>query len=434
MLKKIAVDISPLRNYPDFRRLWSSGLISYFGSMITYVALPFQIKELTNSYIAVGLMGAVELIPLIVFGLYGGVLADRVDRRKMILITEFALMVMTFSLFINSQMAKPSLIWIYIVAGSFAALDGLQRPSADAILPRLVGHDDLPSASALMSLRWQTGVITGPALAGILLATTGIGTAYLVDVVTFAISLLFLLRVKSVKPLTKESAVQTSAMSSMVEGIKYATSRKDLLGTYLVDLAAMFFAMPNALFPFWADQLNATWALGLFYAAGTIGSVLVTLTSGWIKNYHHHGRAVFVAALGWGAAITLAGFSHSLFFILFFLALAGASDMVSALFRGAIWNQSIPDELRGRLAGIELLSYSVGPLGGQMRAGTFAAVTNLRTSVISGGLLCIGFVSIAAASLPKFRKYDAQTNEFAVEQRKIRAENAKSAKNSDSDQ
>ena len=434
MLKKIAVDISPLRNYPDFRRLWSSGLISYFGSMITYVALPFQIKELTNSYIAVGLMGAVELIPLIVFGLYGGVLADRVDRRKMILITEFALMVMTFSLFINSQMAKPSLIWIYIVAGSFAALDGLQRPSADAILPRLVGHDDLPSASALMSLRWQTGVITGPALAGILLATTGIGTAYLVDVVTFAISLLFLLRVKSVKPLTKESAVQASAMSSMIEGIKYATSRKDLLGTYLVDLAAMFFAMPNALFPFWADQLNATWALGLFYAAGTIGSVLVTLTSGWIKNYHHHGRAVFVAALGWGAAITLAGFSHSLFFILFFLALAGASDLVSALFRGAIWNQSIPDELRGRLAGIELLSYSVGPLGGQMRAGTFAAVTNLRTSVISGGLLCIGFVSIAAASLPKFRKYDAQTNEFAVEQRKIRAENAKSAKNSDSDQ
>ena len=431
MLKKIAVDISPLRKYPDFRRLWTSGLISYFGSMITYVALPFQIKELTNSYIAVGLMGAVELIPLIIFGLYGGVLADRVDRRKMILFTEFALMVMTFSLFINSQLAEPSLIWIYIVAGSFAALDGLQRPSADAILPRLVGHADLPSASALMSLRWQTGVITGPALAGILLATAGTGTAYLVDVITFAISIIFILRVKSVKPTEKESA---PTMKAMAEGIRYATSRKDLLGTYLVDLAAMFFAMPNALFPFWADQLNATWALGLFYAAGTIGSVFVTLTSGWIKNYHHHGRAVFLAALGWGAAITLAGTTNSLFLILLFLALAGASDMVSALFRGAIWNQSIPDELRGRLAGIELLSYSVGPLGGQMRAGTFAAVTNLRTSVISGGLLCIGFVSIAAAALPKFRKYDARTNEFAVEQRKIRAEDAKKVQNGDSDQ
>jgi len=396
--------------------------------MITYVALPFQIKELTNSYIAVGLMGAVELIPLIVFGLYGGVLADKIDRRKMILYTEIALGLMTFSLFVNSQMAEPSLIWIYLVAGVFAALDGLQRPSADAILPRLVSHQDLPAASALMSLRWQTGVITGPAIAGILLATSGTGTAYLVDVATFVISVVFVLRVKSVKQLEKNLA---PTFKAMVEGIKYATSRKDLLGTYLVDLSAMFFAMPTALYPFWADQLNATWALGLFYAAGTVGSVIVTLTSGWIKNYHFHGRAVFLGALGWGIAITLAGISNSLFLILFFLALAGAADMVSALFRSAIWNQSIPDELRGRLAGIELLSYSVGPLGGQMRAGSFAAMTNLKTSVISGGLLCIGFVSIATAALPKFRKYDVRTNEFAVEQRKIRSEIPKLAKNPD---
>jgi MFS family permease len=431
MLKKISMDISPLRKYPDFRRLWSAGLISYFGSMITYVAIPFQIKELTNSYIAVGLVGAIELVPLIVFGLYGGVLADRVDRRKMILFTEIALALMTLSLFINSQQSNPSLVWIYIVAGCFAALDGLQRPSADAILPRLVGHEDLPSASALMSLRWQFGVITGPALAGILLATSGTGPAYLVDVCTFVLSIVIILRVKSVKPTASNPA---PTFSAMVEGIKYATSRKDLLGTYLVDLAAMFFAMPNALFPFWADEIDATWALGFFYAAGTIGSVIVTLTSGWIKNYHFHGRAVYLAALGWGVAITLAGTTDSLFLIFIFLALAGASDMVSALFRGAIWNQSIPDELRGRLAGIELLSYSVGPLGGQMRAGTFAAVTNLRTSVISGGLLCIGFVSIAAAAMPKFRKYDARTNEFAVEQRRIRAEDAKLPKNPDPNQ
>jgi MFS family permease len=335
---------------------------------------------------------------------------------------------MTFSLFVNSQMAEPSLIWIYLVAGVFAALDGLQRPSADAILPRLVSHQDLPAASALMSLRWQTGVITGPAIAGILLATSGAGTAYLVDVATFVISILFVLRVKSVKQFEKNLA---PTFKAMVEGIKYATSRKDLLGTYLVDLSAMFFAMPTALYPFWADQLNATWALGLFYAAGTIGSVIVTLTSGWIKNYHFHGRAVFLGALGWGVAITLAGISNSLFLILFFLALAGAADMVSALFRSAIWNQSIPDELRGRLAGIELLSYSVGPLGGQMRAGSFAAMTNLKTSVISGGLLCIGFVSIATAALPKFRKYDVRTNEFAVEQRKIRSEIPKLAENPD---
>jgi len=431
MLKKIAVDISPLRKFRDFRLFWGAGLISYFGSMITYVALPFQIKELTNSYIAVGLMGAVELLPLIIFGLYGGVLADKVDRKKMIWTTELFCLFATLSLFINSRLHHPHLIWLYLVGATFAALDGLQRPSADAILPRLVAHSDLPSASALMSLRWQTGVITGPALAGILLATFGIGSAYLVDVATYVVSLILIARVRAVKP-TKANEVPT--MQSMFEGIRYATSRKDLLGTYLVDLAAMFFAMPNALFPFWADQIHARWALGLFYAAGTIGSILVTLTSGWIKNYPHHGRAVMVAAIGWGAAITMAGVSKSLFFIILFLGLAGASDMVSALFRGAIWNQSIPDEFRGRLAGIELLSYSVGPLGGQMRAGSVAAWTNLRTSVISGGLLCIGIVGLAASALPNFRKYDVRTNKFAVQQLEIRKIQEKNEKNSKTDQ
>ena len=431
MLKRFAVDLTPLRKYPDFRLLWSSGLISYLGSMVTYVALPFQIKLLTNSYVAVGAIGAVELIPLIIFGLYGGVLADRVDRKKMIIITEFSCMLMVGTLFLNSQLEKPHLIWIYIVAGSFAALDGLQRPSADAILPRLVGHQDLPAASALMSLRWQLGVIVGPSIAGVLLATTGVGSAYLVDILSFVLSLIFLARVRSVKPVKSKEA---PTLTSLFEGIKYAGSRKDLMGTYIVDLCAMFFAMPNALFPFWADQMHARWALGLFYAAGTIGSVLVTLTSGWVKNYPHHGRAVMVAAIGWGAAITLAGFSKSIFFVIFFLALAGASDMISALFRGVIWNQSIPDELRGRLAGIELLSYSVGPLGGQMRAGGMAAWTNLRTSVISGGLLCIGFVSLAGSLLPDFRKYDGRTNKFAVEQRKIRQSDANSPENSPTEQ
>ena len=251
------------------------------------------------------------------------------------------------------------------------------------------------------------------------------------DILSFVLSLIFLARVRSVKPAKTNEA---PTLTSLFEGIKYAGSRKDLMGTYIVDLCAMFFAMPNALFPFWADQMHARWALGLFYAAGTIGSVLVTLTSGWVKNYPHHGRAVMVAAIGWGAAITLAGISKSIFFVIFFLAAAGASDMISALFRGVIWNQSIPDELRGRLAGIELLSYSVGPLGGQMRAGGMAAWTNLRTSVISGGLLCIGFVSLAGSLLPDFRKYDGRTNKFAVEQRKIRESDANSPENSQSDQ
>ena len=413
----LAIDFSPLKRYPDFRRLWLSGLISYFGSMFTYVALPFQVKELTGSYLAVGLIGLVEIIPLVIFGLYGGVLADHMDRKRMIWVTEAAALFLSAILLINSLLPSPKLAVIYIVAVLFAAVDGLQRPSADAILPRLVEHKDLPAASALMSLRWQIGMVAGPALAGVLISIAGVSAGFILDILTYFLALFILLRVKNVPPM-KES--EKPSFSSLVAGVKYATSRKDLMGTYLVDLAAMFFAMPTALFPFWAEQVGAPWALGLFYAAGTIGSILVTLTSGWVKSYTKHGRAIFLAALGWGVAITLAGVTNNLFIILLFLILAGASDMVSALFRSTLWNQSIPDEFRGRLAGVELISYSVGPLGGQTRAGFTAERTSLRTSVVSGGLLCIGFVTLFTAILPEFRKYDSETNKFAVLEAKKR--------------
>jgi MFS family permease len=385
--------------------------------MFTYVALPFQVKELTGSYLAVGLIGLVEIIPLVVFGLYGGVLADHMDRKRMIWMTEFAALFLSTILLINSLLPSPKLAVIYIVAALFSAVDGLQRPSADAILPRLVEHKDLPAASALMSLRWQIGMVAGPALAGVLISIAGVSAGFILDILTYFLALFILLKVKKVPPM-KES--EKPSFSSLVAGVKYATSRKDLMGTYLVDLAAMFFAMPTALFPFWAEQVGAPWALGLFYAAGTIGSILVTLTSGWVKSYTKHGRAIFLAALGWGVAITLAGVANNLFLILLFLILAGASDMVSALFRSTLWNQSIPDEFRGRLAGVELISYSVGPLGGQTRAGFTAERTSLRTSVVSGGLLCIGFVTLFTALLPEFRKYDSETNKFAVLEAKKR--------------
>jgi len=413
----LAIDFSPLKRCPDFRRLWLSGLISYFGSMFTYVALPFQVKELTGSYLAVGLIGLVEIIPLVIFGLYGGVLADHMDRKKMIWATEFAALFLSTILLINSLLPSPKLAVIYIVAALFSAVDGLQRPSADAILPRLVEHKDLPAASALMSLRWQMGMIAGPALAGVLISIAGVSAGFILDILTYFLALFILVRVKSVPPI---EISENPSFSSLVAGVKYATSRKDLMGTYLVDLSAMFFAMPTALFPFWAEQVGAPWALGLFYAAGTIGSILVTVTSGWVKNYTKHGRAIFLAALGWGVAITFAGLVNNLALILIFLVLAGASDMVSALFRSVLWNQSIPDEFRGRLAGVELISYSVGPLGGQTRAGFTAERTSLRTSVVSGGLLCIGFVLFFTALLPDFRKYDSESNKFAVSEAKKR--------------
>ena len=385
--------------------------------MITFVALPFQIKELTNSYWAVGLIGAVEIIPLIIFGLYGGVLADYVDRKKMIWLTEFGTLIATVILFLNSLRDEPSVILLFIVAAIFAALSGLKRPSQDAILPRLVNHEDLPSASALMSLRWQFGGIVGPSAGGFIIASHGAGTGYLIDCLTFIVSLALLWQVRSVPPLSKSTP---PSVASLMEGIGYAFRRKDLLGTYVVDLAAMFLAMPMALFPFWADALGAPYALGFFYSSITIGAAVVTLASGWMRNYPHHGRAVVFGALGWGVAITIAGTSNSLPVVITCLVIAGAFDQISALFRGFIWNQSIPDELRGRLAGIEMLSYLLGPLGGQARAGGMAAMTSLRTSIVGGGLLCIGFVAAIAATMPKFCNYDVRTNEFAVQQAKIR--------------
>ncbi len=413
-MARFTVDFSPLRTNKNLRFIFISGVVTRFGSALTLVALPFQIKELTNSYIAVGAMGAVEIVPLIVFALWGGVLADSIDRKKIVWKCEAGALLFSAALLGNSLLRHPSLLLLYFVAAGFSAVDGLSGPSFSAMLPRLVDHKDLPSAMALMSLRWQFSAIIGPALAGVIIATSGVKAAYSIDILTYVISVIFILRVAAVPPLQQ---ITTKSIKAMFGGLQYAASRKDLMGTYIVDLIAMFFAMPNALFPFWADQIHSRWALGLFYSAGVLGSILVTATSGWMKHFTRYGMAITFAAIGWGLCIALAGTTNSLWVVLLFLGLAGASDQVSSLCRQNLWNQTIDDEYRGRLAGLELLSYSVGPLGGQLRAGTTAAITSLRTSVISGGLLCIALVSFASAKLPEFRNFDLKTNPYAVEQR-----------------
>lgn len=389
--------------------------------MITYVAVPFQIKQLTHSYVAVAVSGLIEIVPLVIFGLYGGVLADSLDRKKLIWTTEALSLIFTGALLVNSLLDSPSLILIYIVSGLFAATSGLRQPAMQAALPRLVDHEDMSAAAALMSLRWQAGVIIGPSLGGILISTYSVAAGYATDIGTFVISLILLAMMTKIPP-SHES--EKPSLAGLIEGIKYAFGRKDLLGTYLVDLAAMFFAMPTALIPFWADQLDAPWALGLLYAAGTVGSIIITVTSGWTKNIHLYGRAIMWAAIGWGAAIALAGATNYLWLVLLFLTLAGASDMVSALFRSTMWNQTIPDNFRGRLAGIELLSYSLGPLAGQMRAASMAAVTTLSISVTSGGIICIVTVGFFALIIPEFRKFDIRTSTFALENKKS-AENSR---------
>ncbi len=231
-MAKFAIDLTPLKKYPDFRNLWTAGLISYFGSMITYVALPFQLKELTGSFIAVGLLGVVEIVPLIIFGLYGGVLADSVDRKKMIWATEAGALILVGVLLLNSLLASPSIAVIYVVAGLFAVVNGLQRPSMDAILPRLVSHDDLPAASALLSLRWQVGVIVGPTIGGLIFATFSVTVGFGLDIATYLLSLFFLWRVRSIPPL-KEA--EKPSLAALFDGIKYAMKRQDLRGTYIID-------------------------------------------------------------------------------------------------------------------------------------------------------------------------------------------------------
>lgn len=415
-MANFAIDLAPLRKSKDFSLLWAAGLISYFGSMITYVAVPFQIKELTDSYVAVAISGLVEIVPLVIFGLYGGVLADALDRKKLIWVTEALSLLFTGILLINAMMDSPNLLLIYIVSGLFAATSGLRQPAMQAALPRLVDHEDMTAAAALMSLRWQVGVIVGPAIGGVLISTYSVAVGYAADIATFIVSIALIAFMKKIPP---SHEAEAPSLSALIDGVKYAFSRKDLLGTYLIDLAAMFFAMPTALIPFWVDQLGAPWALGLLYAAGTIGSIAITLTSGWTKNVHFYGKAIMWAAIGWGVAIALSGVTNYLWLVLLFLTLAGASDMISALFRSAMWNQTIPDNLRGRLAGIELLSYSLGPLAGQMRAASMAAVTTLSISVTSGGIICVIAVVLLASFLPDFRKFDIRTNKYALENQKM---------------
>ncbi|RNL70911.1 MFS transporter [Streptomyces sp. I6] len=407
-------DLSPWRSWRDFRLLWVQGLITFFSSFMAMVALPLQIKDLTGSPLAVGVMGAVELVPLVVFGLYGGALADAVDRRRMLVITESGMAVMAVILLVNALQPTPALWPLYVVAAGVSALAGLQRPALDSLMARIVPHDQQTAAAALNALRWQLGAIAGPALAGLVVAYAGHATAYTTTAVGFLVSVLLCSRLSPAPP---AHDAEKPSLRGIAEGARYAWSRPVLLGTYAVDLAAMFFAFPNTIFPFLADELDAEWSLGLMYAAGSVGSLLLSLTSGWTSRVRRHGLFVVFGAAGWGLAIAAAGWFTNIWLVLLCLAFAGAGDMLSGLGRATIWNQTIPESLRGRLAGIEVLSYSVGPQLGQVRAGTVAGWTGTRAAFWSGGLLCVASVGLLTAALPKLVTYDAATDEDALRRR-----------------
>ncbi|MEF9882598.1 MFS transporter [Streptomyces sp. P9-A4] len=413
-------DLAPWRASADFRLLWVQGLVTYFSSAMAMIALPLQIKELTGSPLAVGAMGAVELVPLVVFGLYGGALADAVDRRKVILATEAGLGLLALVLLLNALLPVPMLWPLYVVAAGVSALAGLQRPALDSLLARIVPHEHQTAAAALNSLRWQMGSIAGPALAGLVVAYAGHAPAYGVTIAGFAVSVLLCRRLSPAPP---AHDAEKPSLRGIAEGARYAWSRPVLLGTYAIDLAAMFFAFPNTIFPFLADELDADWSLGLMYAAGSVGSLVLGLTSGWTSKVRRHGLLVVGGAAGWGLAIAAAGWFGNVWPVLLCLAFAGAGDMLSGLGRATIWNQTIPEELRGRLAGIEVLSYSVGPQLGQVRAGVMAGWTGTRSAVWTGGVACVASVGLLCLALPKLLTYDSDTDEDSL-RRKAQQETA----------
>jgi MFS family permease len=405
------LNLAPLRKHRDYRLLYTGQLVSMFGSMITYVAVPYQVFELTHSSLIVGMLGTAQLVPLLLFALWGGAYADAVDRRKLLIFSEIVMAGGSLVLAINGMSSHPSVALIFVVSAAMSACNGFHRPALDAMTPRLVDREDLTAVSALNSLRFSVSSIGGPALGGLCMATLGYPITYSIDVLSFLISLVAL---AAIRRMPASDRASRPGIQSIVQGLKYAISRPELIGTYVVDIVAMTFAMPTALFPAMAVAWGGATAAGWLYAAMSLGSLFTMLFSGWTPKVHRHGAAVVIAAAVWAVAIVFVGLSASLPLAVFCLAVAGAADSVSGVFRMTIWNETIPGDLRGRLAGVEMISYLSGPLLGNARAGWVASISSNRVSVVSGGLTCFVGVLLCVPLLPAFWSYRAERRAAAA--------------------
>ena len=396
------IDISPLRISRDYRLLFFGQLISAFGTAMSFVVVPVQVYQLTGSTLLVGLLSAAEFILILFMAFVGGAYADFIDKRRMLRLTEMGQTLVTVMLVFNARLAHPRVWLLFVCAASHAGVSALQRPSYESMLQKIVPLELMASVSALNALRWNMTTILGPSLAGLILASYGASTAYSIDLITFSASLTAVFLIRAVP--TPKQIEERPTVKSVVEGLHYAWKRKDILGTYLIDMNAMFFGMPAALFPAMAVNFGAG-SVGFLYAAPSVGALVATLSSGWAKKVNRHGLVVAIAAALWGVAIIFFGLAHNLYLALFFLALAGGLDMISAVFRMTIWSQTIPHYLRGRLAGLEMISYTSGPKLGDAEAGIVATLTSVRTSIISGGVLCVVGSAIISLLLPEFIKY-----------------------------
>src|SRR5882757_2102320 len=396
------IDISPLRRHRDFRLLFVGQLISFLGSMVSYMAVPYQVFQLTKSNAMVGALGVAQLVPVLVFGLLGGAYADRVDRRHLMLACETTMALVVALLLLNSLLPNPSLAAIFSLAALLQAIAAFHSPAMEAMTQKLVEPAEYAAAGALSGFRGSAGAIAGPLLGGVLIAAFGLTGAYLFDLLSFAGAVICIALMRQ----TANPEVQShSPLTDAAIGVRFALSRAELIGTYLIDIAAMLFAFPVALFPALSLQWGDARMTGVLFSSMAIGSLIATLLSGWSSRIRRQGRVVVIAAAGWGLFILGAGLAPTPWLVVLCLVVAGGADMISGLFRGIIWNHSVPNAMRGRLAGIAMISYMTGPLLGNARAGWAASLSSVPFSMWSGGLACMIAVVATSLALPKFWAY-----------------------------
>jgi len=398
------LDLSPLKASRDYRLLFFGQLVSFFGSMMSFIVIPWQMYQITQSNAMVGYISIAEFVPMFTLALVGGALADFLDKRKILRTTEIGQTTVTLILLLNSLLPEPKIWVLFVAVALHAGLAALQRPAYESFIQKVVPAEMMSAVTALNSIRFNVGVIIGPAIAGVIATQFASSWAYFIDLVTFAASLAAVFMIRSVP--APENADPPS-VAGVLNSWKYAFRRQELLGTYFIDIAAMFFAFPQALYPALAHIYGPAY-IGLFPGAIALGALLGSVTSGWTKNVERHGVMVIAAAVLWGVAILFFGLANSIVPALVFLAAAGFFDMISGIFRGAIWNQTIPNFMRGRMASIEMISYLTGPYLGNAKMGLVAEYFSVKTALVSGGATCIVAVMLTALLLPKFFRYDGR--------------------------
>jgi MFS family permease len=401
--RRLLIDLAPLRRSRDLRCLVAGELISVLGSQLTTVAVPYQTYQLTHSSLDVGLVSITQLVPLIAGSLLGGSLVDAIDRRRLLMLAQVLMAGCSAGLAVNADLGTR--LWpLFVLPALAAGFSGLDDAGRTAIVPNLVRRAEMPTANAMFQALFQFGLVVGPALAGLLLAGAGVRFVYWLDVATFGTALVAAFLLSPQRP--TGTAGHRPGLRSIVEGLSFVRGRQAIQGAYLIDVNAMVFGMPRALFPALASTLFGGGAstLGFLYAAPGAGALVGALTTGWVSRVRRQGRAVIIAVITWGIAITCFGLVSWLPGALALLAVAGWADVISAVFRNTIIQLSVPDALRGRLSGLQIAVVTGGPRIGDLESGAVAAAFGDTVSVVSGGLACIAGAIVLARLLPGFRR------------------------------